>query len=160
VKSVCLCTLVCVVALLVAGTAAPAPVPPPPRNTPELELARLSGRWQAVLWQVKGTNLFVDDDQYMRVIAFAEDGSFTWITGNSSNGKIARLDPTQKLKEIDYTFTTGGFKGMVQKGIYKLEGDTLTECFSDPGENRPTEFKSTHENRCGLIVYKRIKKDD
>ena len=118
-KSVCLCTLVCVVALLVAGTAAPAPVPPPPRNTPELELARLSGRWQAVLWQVKGNNLFVDDDQYMRVIAFAEDGSFTWITGSSRTAR-SWLDPTQKLKEIDYAFTTGGFEARC-KGIYKLE---------------------------------------
>lgn len=156
-KLVRLGAVACAIALSVSA-AAPAPVPPPAQNTPELELARLAGQWQAVEWQVAGSNLSVDGDQNKRTVAFAGDSTFAWDLGSS--GKIARIDPTQKLKEIDYAYTSGGFKDKLQKAIYKLEGDTLTECFAEPGAARPTEFKSTKENGWGLIAYKRIKKND
>lgn len=35
-----------------------------------------------------------------------------------------------------------GRKDKTFPGIYKFDGDTLTACFSEPGKEPPTEFKS------------------
>ena len=80
--------------------------------------------------------------------------------GVENLGKVARIDPTKNPKEIDYLFNEGSNKGKTQKGIYKFDGDTYTDCCSEPGGERPTEFKSTKENGWEIMVFKRIKKDE
>jgi uncharacterized protein (TIGR03067 family) len=71
-----------------------------------------------------------------------------------------QIDPTQNPKTIDITMTGlkgDGGKDLVEKGIYKLDKDTLTICISEPiGEPRPKEFKSTEGHV--IRVYKRAEK--
>ena len=141
---------------LITGVAVPAPVPQGAKETPKSELAKLTGEWQVVTWMLAGNTLYGGEYQPRKTLAFAEDGTFVWDEINS-NGKVARIDPAPKLKEIDFLFTDGFLKDQTQKAIYKFEEDTFTECFSRPGEARPTEFSSTKENGWGLIVYKRMK---
>src|SRR6476646_9782816 len=63
-------------------------------------------------------------------------------TGNrfqiqSKDGKplyagTVRVDPSAKPAAIDFEHTEGALKGKVWKGIYALDGDTLTTCDNAP----------------------------
>jgi hypothetical protein len=51
-----------------------------------------------------------------------------------------------------------GDKPETHKGIFKIEGDTLTICVSHPPQERPTEFAATGGGHWpALIVFKRAK---
>jgi uncharacterized protein (TIGR03067 family) len=161
-KSVRVFGAACVLALAFCGSSTPAPVPPPPKDTPKLELARLAGRWKLVSRITAGEELVLNNPNAggEMIAVFKEDGTFAWEGGVENLGKIARIDPSKSPKEIDYEFKEGGSKGKTQKALYKLEGDTYSDCCTEPGEDRPTEFKSTKENGYEIMVFQRIKKND
>jgi uncharacterized protein (TIGR03067 family) len=141
-----------------------APVPPAPKVDAKTELARLAGTWEVTSYMQAGEE---QAKGRKRVIVFKADGSYAWESG--AKGKVAAIDPAKKPKEIDYVqvdadgdpITGADDKPLIEKGIYKLDGDTFTDCFTAAGEKeRPTEFKSTKENGWILVVYKRVKKID
>jgi uncharacterized protein (TIGR03067 family) len=146
----------------VPNAAAPAPVPGDAKDDAKAELGRLAGTWQLVSYKKEGVELLEgQDDPPEIVITFKKDGTFEWGNGAGSPGKIALIDPSKKPKEVDYLFTEGKDKDKTQKAIYKLDGDTFTDCFTEAGAaERPTEFKSTKDNGYTIIVYKRIKRKD
>ena len=151
----------CVVALALAGAAIPAPVPQPPKATPESELAQLTGRWKVVSRVSAGEETVVPQPGAREAMLwFTKAGTFGWEPGDDEMGKIIRIDPTKNPKEIDNLFTASGYKDKVQKGLYKLDGGTFTDCCTKPGEARPTEFKSTKENGYEIMVIKRVKKGE
>ena len=67
-----------------------------------------------------------------------------------------KIDPSKNPKTIDFTIKAGDTEG-VSRGIYKLEGDTLTLCRTVGDIERPKEFKTTAEAGF-LVVWKRAKK--
>jgi uncharacterized protein (TIGR03067 family) len=67
------------------------------------------------------------------------------------------IDPTQKPKWIDVTYTDGERKGESSQGIYELESnDTLKICMSRVN-TRPTDFETKPESQRHLMVLKRQK---
>jgi uncharacterized protein (TIGR03067 family) len=44
-------------------------------------------------------------------------------------------------------------------GIYKIEGDSLTICYSFPGKDRPRVFESRPDKGIYLNRYRRVKRD-
>jgi uncharacterized protein (TIGR03067 family) len=66
------------------------------------------------------------------------------------------IDPTQKPKWIDVTYTDGERKGESSQGIYDLEGNTLKICMSR-GNTRPNDFETKAESQRHLMVLKRQK---
>ena len=62
------------------------------------------------------------------------------------------LRPKRKPKEIDLLVG-----GRMVPGIYELRGDELKLCLNDPGQERPTEFKTAADSQQGLLVLRREK---
>jgi uncharacterized protein (TIGR03067 family) len=117
---------------------------------------KLQGEWEAVssAWGGKGlpadvvkkTKLLFKGDEYV-------------LSRNGRDYTVGfRLDPTKTPKEFDAQSAAGGKgKAEVRKGIYKLEGDTLTICAALHAEgDRPKEFKSS--DGVELSVYKQASK--
>jgi uncharacterized protein (TIGR03067 family) len=91
------------------------------------------------------------------------------LTGNrfqirSREGKLLyegtfRVDPSAKPTAIDFEHTEGALKGKRWKGIYVLDGDTLTTCDNAPNldKGRPTAFEARTGSGHILITFKREK---
>jgi uncharacterized protein (TIGR03067 family) len=82
----------------------------------------------------------------------------------SKDGKLlysgtARLNASAKPATFDFEHTEGAFKGKVWKGIYAVDGDTLTTCDNgpDPDKARPTAFEAKSGSGCILITFQRAK---
>jgi uncharacterized protein (TIGR03067 family) len=70
-----------------------------------------------------------------------------------------KMDPSVKPAAIDFQHTEGSLKGTVWKGIYAIDGDTLTVCDNAPevGKSRPTAFKAKSRSGYVLVTFKRAK---
>ena len=148
-------------AMLIAATSmmlcqlSAAPVSKEPDDPAKTELTKLDGMWKVTSWKGSGSELL---EQTENLIITFKNGECTWAGIVGPAGKITRIDPTKMPKEVDYVYTDGDQKGKIQKAIYKLEGDTFTECYNPEDEAaRPREFKSTMGNGLMLVVYERVK---
>ena len=79
--------------------------------------------------------------------------------GKTLYAGAVKLDPSAKPAAFDFEHTEGELKGKVWKGIYALEGDTLTTCDNgpDPDKPRPTAFEAKKGSGYVLITFKRAK---
>jgi uncharacterized protein (TIGR03067 family) len=90
-------------------------------------------------------------------------------TGNrfriqSKDGKLlyagtVRVDPNAKPAAIDFEHTEANLKGKAWKGIYILDGETLTICDNAPNldKGRPTAFEAKGGSGYVSITFKRAK---
>jgi uncharacterized protein (TIGR03067 family) len=126
-------------------------------DTPEEAQKKLQGAWTTTKAERNGK---AADD----VI-----GHLLTVTGNrfkiqSKDGNplyegTFRLDPSSKPAAFDFEHTEGALKGKVWKGIYALDGDTLTTCDNGPDldKGRPAAFEAKAGSGYILITFKRAK---
>jgi uncharacterized protein (TIGR03067 family) len=69
-----------------------------------------------------------------------------------------RIDAAKKPKQIDMIGTEGANAGKAAQGIYLLEGDKLTLCYTMPGQDRPADFTSKAGSGATLAVWQRMPK--
>jgi uncharacterized protein (TIGR03067 family) len=68
------------------------------------------------------------------------------------------LDTKADPKRIDMIGTEGDLKGKAALGIYKLDKDRLTMCYTMPGQERPKDFKSEEKSEAYLLIWRRAEK--
>jgi uncharacterized protein (TIGR03067 family) len=143
---------VCVLALLAgAGRAADEPQ----SKAVKEELARLQGTWKIVSYTKDGVELSAEDLKELPTVTF-KGPDYRWSEG-PRNGTIARIDPTQKPKTIDYKITDGDDMGKTQLAIYEIQGDTFKDCLAPLGAERPKDLSAKAGSGHTLIVYERVK---
>jgi uncharacterized protein (TIGR03067 family) len=126
---------------------APAPFPRPevPDHRPERE--KVQGTWERIRYIHEG-KVFAEPVRVTVVIA-GEQAIFGVGPGQTKWGLQLRPDSNPK------TFTLTRL-GTVLRGVYKLEGSTLTLCFRPDGKQQP-DFDGA-KSGVSLTFYKRVKR--
>jgi len=134
---------------LVAG--APKPKDPPAKEPPSIV-----GEWVGESGTRGGQPHNPDPGT---TITFTADGKLILKEGKRDKPEEGtyKADPKKSPAEIDLVPQIGG-KGPTIQGIFKIEGDTLTLCFT-MGSDRPKEFASPAGSEIMLITCKRAKKE-
>ncbi|HEX5271211.1 MAG TPA: sigma-70 family RNA polymerase sigma factor [Gemmataceae bacterium] len=132
-------------------------------STGEIELevkakGDLEGTWKATSFEQDGRVL--PEEKVKEIEAtFGGDG-YRFTSGLRVAGALTgtfTADAEAKPKSFDLVPKAGVFKGQSFKGIYKVDGDTLTLCFVWPTKERPKEFVSPPNSSAVLAVFKRQK---
>ena len=115
------------------------------------ELNRLRGTWKAVRLEVKGKRVPAADVKSSN-LTFTFAGDKLTMRGGGSQPREVRVsvNAAPKLKTIDFTDT----ENRVEKGVYILEGNTLSICFSAPGDPRPDDLPSD-DGKSWYVVLQR-----
>ena len=118
---------------------------------------KLQGAWTATKAERDGK---AADDVVGHRLSFTGDG----FRLRSEDGKALyegtfRVDPRAKPAAIDFEHTRGALKGKTWKGIYALDGDTLTTCDNAPDldKGRPAAFEAKAGSGHILITFRRAK---
>jgi uncharacterized protein (TIGR03067 family) len=126
-------------------------------ETAEETRMKLQGTWTAIKAERDGK---AADDVVGHRLSFA--GKSFQI--QSKDGKLLyagtiQVDQNVMPAAIDFEHTEGGLKGKAWKGIYALDGDTLTTCDNAPDleKGRPSAFEAKSGSGYVLITFRRAK---
>ena len=119
--------------------------------------ARLQGSWTAIKAERDGK---AAADVVGHRLSFA--GNRFEIQSKDGSPLYAgtiRVDQSVMPAAIDFEHTEGPLKGKGWKGIYALDGDTLTTCDNAPNldRSRPPVFGATSGSGYVLITFRRAK---
>jgi uncharacterized protein (TIGR03067 family) len=119
--------------------------------------SELEGDWIVVSVDAIGSvaSIFgqIPEPDKFKTATFTND-QFTLKVDRHSTRAMYKLDPTASPKTLDMTFRMGSQKATLP-GIYDLTGNTLSLCFDNFGETRPTEIPKQPQRKTGVIVLRR-----
>jgi RNA polymerase sigma factor (sigma-70 family) len=113
------------------------------------------GDWVVKVVQRNGQDAPEKNEVVGKTLKFAGDK----LTFKQFEGEM-KLDPSKDPKEIDCKVVEGpeNEKGMVAKGVYKLDGDKLTLNLAHPGNERPAGLESKAGENTIYLELERAKK--
>ncbi|QJW99117.1 TIGR03067 domain-containing protein [Frigoriglobus tundricola] len=118
------------------------------------QLQKLQGKWKVVKLCAKGMEYQPAEGDRDLIAEFkGRKFSFTGV----EKGEVVAIDSLADPKCLDMKCLEKGRTGVVDEGIFKLDGDTLTICFyQGEGKNRPTSFDAPKEPGTVMAVFKRV----
>jgi uncharacterized protein (TIGR03067 family) len=116
--------------------------------------AKLDGTWKLVRGQQNGKPIAAE---------VFKSATLT-IQGNKHTVKIGsdvmigthKINMSASPMTIDVEDTEGPYKGQTLHGIFRLQGEQFTVCFSAPGKDRPKTFIAGAGNGNMLHVWRRF----
>ncbi|MFO0927986.1 MAG: TIGR03067 domain-containing protein [Gemmataceae bacterium] len=124
-----------------------------PSDAQKQELEKLSGTFSVDKFERDGKASSADEVKKMKVVQKGAEWTFH-LGEDATEGKDV-VFPDKSPKEINATYTNGPARDKVVHGIYKIEGDTVTYVWAEPGKERPKEFASKADSGHTLMVLKR-----
>jgi uncharacterized protein (TIGR03067 family) len=121
----------------------------------QTESEKLAGVWTCVSAVNDGKPLPDDVAKMLRLTITKEGGYKTERGDQVLFDSKCTIDPARIPKHIDLIGTAGENKGKAAQGLYALEGDTLTICYTMPGLERPAKLESKAGSAATLVVWKR-----
>jgi uncharacterized protein (TIGR03067 family) len=141
------------IVILNAIVAVAAPLPKePPKSTPSIV-----GDWVAQTRTFAGRERPIAGEPLRYV--FAEDGTYGVYRGPGKLVDDRKYTADTKKVPAAIDLDTEGDGGRVFLGIYKVEGDTLTICWGNADDHRPSTFESSATKPTTLYVFKKAKKE-
>ena len=138
------CLLALAVGLVLATTAG---------RSAQKEAAKLEGTWTATSWKRGPGEIGKDQVDTELVIT---KGAYEFPRGINRISQKGTVKIDEAKGTIDFTPADGPARGKTLLGIYKVEGNVLTLCFTGTGGARPREFKTADRNTV-LATYERKK---
>lgn len=119
-------------------------------NAKKLE-KKLQGTWTMTSLIERGNQTDADN-----IVASFEGNKVTVRDREQPIGTFQfTINASKKPAQIDFKHLEGDNKDKVDVGIFRVEGDTLTVCINNQGDERPTAFTSKEGSPFLLCVLKR-----
>jgi uncharacterized protein (TIGR03067 family) len=126
-----------------------------PTDAAKKDLEKFQGEWKPEKAQRDGVD--AGGDLLNKLLVKYSGETMVIDSGGARDDKATiTLDPSKNPAAIDIKPVGEGKDTAL--GIYKLDGDTLTLCWSRRGGERPTEFVSKAGTEQVLFILKRQKK--
>ena len=118
----------------------------------KVELAKFNGTWELLSAVTDGKEMAPETVKTIRLVI--KVGKHTVYLGQTAVAK--EIPFTVDSKRVPMTTIDTLPDGKTIKGIFKLEGETLTSCVSAADQDFPTEFSSKPGSGYSLRVFKRF----
>jgi uncharacterized protein (TIGR03067 family) len=118
----------------------------------------LEGTWTVLSLESRGRKVYdvAKVPVEKKKLVIISNGKLVFKEGDKTVEMLLKIDPARKPREVDLflpTLVMG--KSIAYQGIYTLEGDTLTACFNQPLQPRPSEFGTKTGDQRVLWILKR-----
>jgi uncharacterized protein (TIGR03067 family) len=143
---------------LLLAAAALAPAAPALKDRPP-KAPPIFGEWVRIGHTNAGAPVAPDREAHHQV--FKADGEWEYFYGarqGSAGRKSFVTDTRQTPPAVDIHMDPAGKPSW--RGIYKIEGDTLTLCLVTGDRDRPKTFESSADHPTTVWVFKRVQPKD
>jgi uncharacterized protein (TIGR03067 family) len=121
------------------------------------ELAKFQGTWQLVFAETDGKKMPGEQAKQIRIRIEKDRHTVTFGDTVVAREVKFNIDPTTQPKSTEDTLEDEPYRGKKIRGVYLLDGDTLTSCVGAIDAPRPTEFSSKSGSGQTLRRFTRVK---
>lgn len=118
----------------------------------------IAGEWECISAINDGREIDAATVKKLLLTLTEQGGYKTTLAEQVLFDSTCTIDSSKTPKHIDMLGTEGENKGKAAQGIFKLNDGKLAICYTMPGMQRPTEFKSDPGSVATLAIWRRAER--